>query len=108
MSKSTCFVCLALFIIAPDLQRIQAFNLGGDDWDERLKNGPDAELRIAFDTDGLLLGITCISHDRQQRLRIRYVKQCAKMGVPCDIHGDVELLPVQGEKRQERRSRAWK
>jgi hypothetical protein len=103
-SKSTCFVCLALFLIAPDLQRIPAFNLGGEDLDESLGKGRDAELRVAFDTSGLLLGIVCISHDRQQRLRIKYVKQ---MRVPCDFQKDVELLPVQGQKREERRLGSW-
>jgi hypothetical protein len=109
VSKSTCFVCLALFIIAPDLQRIPAFNLRGEDWDESLKKGRDAELRVAFDTDGLLLGITCISHDRQQLLRIQYVRQCFAMGVPVgDFPGDVELLPVQSDKRETLRLASWK
>ena len=103
-AKHTCFVCLALFIIAPDLRRIQAFNMGGEDWDATIGKGRDAELRVAFDARGLLLGIVCSSHDRQQRLRIRYVKQ---MGVVCDFPGHVEHLPVQRQKREERRLKSW-
>ena len=76
-SKSTCLVCLALFIIAPDLQRIPAFNMAGEDWNKIIGKcvSKDAELRIAFDMSAKLLGVFVISHDRQTRLRIKYAEQ---------------------------------
>jgi hypothetical protein len=35
---------MALFLIAPDLQYIPAFSLGGEDWDAGIGQGQDAEL----------------------------------------------------------------
>ncbi len=111
-SKPTCFVCLALFLIAPGLQRIPAFNMRGEDWDKSLKGAKDAkgtskdaELRIAWDTNAKLLGVFAISHDRQTRMRKNYAKQ---LGEPCVFEGTVELLPVHSEKRAVRREQAWK
>jgi hypothetical protein len=106
-SKSTCLVCLALFIIAPDLQRIPAFNMAGEDWDKNIGKGKstDAELRIAWDMSAKLLGVFVISHDRQTRLRRQYAKQ---LHVPCVFGDSVDLLPVQSDKRADKRERSRK
>ena len=70
---------MLLFLIAPDLLRIPAFNLGGTAWyGAPAPRKLDAELRVGFEpVTGLVMCVCCASWKRQMVLRTLYCRQTA-------------------------------
>ena len=74
VSKSTCFVLLVLFLIAPNLTRIPAFNHAGGNWDNT-PNPRWGDIVVGFTADRLLLEFVALNPERQDLLEILFMMQ---------------------------------
>jgi hypothetical protein len=73
-SKSTCFVLLLLFLIAPNLTRIPAFNHAGCNWDGS-PNPRWGDIVVGFNAERLLLEFVGLNQERQDYLEILFMMQ---------------------------------
>ena len=98
---TTCLIVLAMFLVAPDLLRAPAFNLGGEGWIG--VRTQDAELRLGFEAGTLMLNIMCTSLERQRELQGRYCTQMMMsvvfLGEPL-VYGDERAAKRARSKRQ--------
>ena len=90
-----------MFLIAPDLLRAPAFNLGGEGWIG--VRTQDAELRLGFEAGTLMLNIMCTSLERQRELQGRYCTQMMMsvvfLGEPL-VYGDEKAAKRARSRRQ--------
>jgi hypothetical protein len=98
IGQSTCLISFILFLIAPELLRICAFNRLGLGWNNE-KNA-ESELRIGFTKDGLLVNIYCSSLAKQQELQKKLAHQ---MGTAVVFLGQPR---VEAQYRAEKRQRS--